>query len=245
MTSAVRIGTSGWVYPPWRGRFYPPGLPQRDELAHLAGRLGTVEVNGTFYGPRKPADYRRWAEVTPDDFVFAVKGPREVTHEHRLRDAHDPLKRFVDSGVTELGAKLGPVLWQTPASLRYDPDRVERFLDLLVEVGGEGVRHAVEVRHRSFHDDRFADQLTAHGVALVLSDSAGTWPCLDSDTAAFRYLRLHGEGELYRGAYSDEALDEWAERIRGWAEDGPVFAYFDNTMDGHAPEDALRLTERL
>ncbi|WP_156754320.1 DUF72 domain-containing protein [Actinokineospora pegani] len=245
MVDNVRVGTSGWVYPNWRGQFYPPRLPQRAELAYLAQRVGTIEVNGTFYGPRKPADYARWRDAAPEGFVFAVKGPREVTHERRLRDVRDPLARFFDSGVAELGAKLGPVLWQTPASLPYDADRVEGFLGLLDELGGDGFSHALEVRHRGFHDDRFGEQLTAHGVALVLADSAGPWPCLDSDTAAFRYLRLHGESELYRGAYSDAALDEWGERVRAWAASGPVFVYFDNTMDGHAPTDARRLVERL
>ncbi|GLZ38781.1 DUF72 domain-containing protein [Actinokineospora sp. NBRC 105648] len=237
----IRIGTSGWTYAPWRGVYYPRGLPQREELPYLAGRLATVEVNGTFYGPRKPTDYHRWRDITPDGFVFAIKGPRTVTHVNRLRDPEKPLTEFFDSGVFELGGKLGPVLWQTPASLRYDKARVSDFLTRLPR----NIRHAMEVRDNTFANDEFIDLLTEHGVALVIADSPGIWPSLLAKTTDFAYLRLHGDTELYKSAYSDAALDKWADRVREWHEEQDVFVYFDNTMSAHAPLDAERLAERL
>ncbi|GLW91424.1 DUF72 domain-containing protein [Actinokineospora globicatena] len=234
----IRVGTSGWTYRPWRGDFYPRGV--RDELTHLSERLDTVEVNGTFYGPRKESDYLRWRDVTPEGFVFAVKGPREVTHSRRLREVSGVLDEFYRSGVLELGPKLGPVLWQIPASLRYDEALISDFLDALPD----STRHAFEVRHDSFYNDTLVDQLTARGVALVVADNPGVWPCLAARTTDFTYLRLHGDTELYTSRYTDTALDKWATLITEWHTHGDVYAYLDNTMNGAAPWDAVRLAER-
>ncbi|MGX7825927.1 DUF72 domain-containing protein [Actinokineospora sp. 24-640] len=237
----IRVGTSGWVYPEWRRRFYPPGLPQRGELAYLSRRVGTIEINGSFYGMRKPTDYQRWRDTVPEDFVFAVKGPKVVTHDRRLRAAGPIMAEFLRSGVEELGDKLGPVLWQTPASLRYEPEVVAAFLSTLPP----GIRHAVEVRHPTFADDRFTEQLAAHDVALVVSDSP-SWPCFHADTAAFTYLRLHGDTELYKSRYSDASLDHWATYVtKAHSTAKDVYVYFDNTMCGHAPYDAESLTRHL
>ncbi|WP_026424712.1 DUF72 domain-containing protein [Actinokineospora inagensis] len=235
----IHVGTSGWSYQPWRGDFYPRGTT--DELGHLAQRVNTVEVNSTFYGPRKPADYDRWYSAVPDDFVFAVKAPRDITHSRRLRDVATPISDFFSSGVLSLGRKLGPILWQLPASLRYSPSLMADFLPLLPT----SVQHALEVRHPSYYDDTFIDQLTTHSVALVIADSPGTWPSLLAHTSTFTYLRLHGDTELYTSPYSDPALDEWASRIRSLHTHGDVYTYFDNTLSGAAPRDAIRLAERL
>lgn len=266
----VRIGTSGWLYPPWRGRFYPEGLPQRRELEHLSGLLGTVEINGSFYSLQRPESYAGWAARTPADFLFAVKGPRFVTHMKQLRDVEVPLANFLASGVLALGPKLGPVLWQLPPRMRFDPDRLGAFLGLLPRTTSaaaelaEGhdermagrshlvvdadrpLRHAVEPRHESFRDPAFAALLREHGVATVIADSAGTWPTFDQVTADLVYLRMHGYGELYAGGYPPEALDALAERVRGWLAEGrDVVGYFDNDAEAHAPFDAMSLAGRV
>ncbi|MBV9847013.1 MAG: DUF72 domain-containing protein [Kutzneria sp.] len=237
----IRVGTSGWVYPEWRGVFYPKGLPQRRELEYLSRRVNSIEINGSFYSLRQPSNYRAWAATTPDDFVFAVKGIRQVTHVKRLRNIERPLADFFASGVLELGHKLGPVLWQLPPSVRFDPEVLDGFLRLLPRT----VRHALEVRHPSFRDPTFFRLMHANNVASVVADTAGTWPRFDEITADFVYVRLHGDEELYASGYTDRALDRWASRIRDWARDRDAFVYFDNTMRARAPHDAVALASRL
>ncbi|MBA3905240.1 MAG: DUF72 domain-containing protein [Pseudonocardiales bacterium] len=263
----ARVGTSGWRYPPWRRTFYPDGLRQRDELAHLSRRVDTIEINGSFYSLQRPESWEAWAAQTPDDFVFAVKGPRFITHMKQLRDVETPLANFLASGLLALGPKLGPVLWQLPPRMAFDAERVEAFLALLPTSTGAAarlaeqhderldgrsrtttdadrpLRHAVEPRHDSFRDPAFAELLRRHGIALVVADSAGTWPVFDASTADFRYVRLHGADELYASGYTAEALDAWAARIRSWPED--AFVYFDNDAKVHAPYDAIALAGRL
>lgn len=266
----VLVGTSGWRYPPWRGTFYPPGLVQRRELEYLSRQVTSIEVNGSFYSLQRPENYRAWAEQVPAGFVFAVKGPRFVTHLKQLRDVAVPVANFLASGVLGLGPALGPVLWQLPPRMRFDADRVARFLELLpstttaaaraatghderldgralVETDADRpLRHAVEPRHPSFRDPAFTALLREHGVALVQSDSAGTWPVFDEVTADLVYLRLHGQGELYAGGYTAAALDGWAARIRAWRDAGhDVVCYFDNDAKVHAPTDARALLDRL
>lgn len=239
------VGVSGWTYPPWRGDFYPKGLPQRDELAYAAGRLTSIEINGSFYALQKPESYRKWRDQTPDDFVFAVKGSRFITHMKRLADAEQPLKRFFDSGVWELGPKLGPVLWQLPGNFEYDEDRLATFFDQLPRETPDGmrVRHALEFRSRTFEHTRTYDLLRRHDIACVLADTAGRWPKVDQDTSDFRYVRLHGDAELYTSGYDDQALDRWADKVKRWRKDTHV--YFDNDAKGYAPHDAERLIARL
>lgn len=266
----VRIGISGWRYAPWRGVFYPKGLPQREELAYASARLSSIELNGSFYGLLKPEHYAAWRDATPEGFVFAVKGPRYLTHLLRLKDVRQPLGNFLASGPFALGDKLGPFLWQFPPSLRFDAERFEDFLarlphdarsarDRIAEHDGRvegrlfdqlprGVRprHAVEIRHPSFVDPAFLALLRRHHVALVVADTAGRWPKLFDVTADFVYVRLHGDAALYASGYGDAALDEWAARIAGWRDAGhDVFVYFDNDVKVHAPFDAQRLAQRL
>jgi uncharacterized protein YecE (DUF72 family) len=271
MTGRLLVGVSGWSYPRWRGDFYPRGLVQRRELEYAASRMTSVELNGSFYSLQRPSSYRSWAEQVPEDFVIAVKGSRFVTHLKRLVDVEQPLANFFASGVLALGPKLGPLLWQLPERLTYDPEVVDRFLALLPRSTGAAadlasrhddrvkpdrvhlttdadrpLRHAVEFRSPSFDVPSFFEQLAATGTACVLADTAGRWPAVDRDTEGFRYVRLHGDSELYTSGYSDDALDRWAARITEWAAGGEdVHCYFDNDAAGHAPHDAVRLLARL
>lgn len=270
VTGRVWIGTSGWRYPPWRTVFYPRGLPQRRELEYLSRQVSSIEINGSFYSLQRPEYYRAWAAETPEDFVFAVKGARFVTHMKQLRDVRVPVANFLASGVLALGAKLGPVLWQLPPRMRFDPARIGEFLALLprstagaaalatehderldgralVETDADRpLRHALEVRHESFRDPALGDLLRAHGVALVVSDSPGTWPVFEETTADFVYVRLHGAEELYASGYTADALDAWAAKVRGWRDGGrDVHVYFDNDVKVHAPRDAVALARLL
>ena len=239
---AIRIGISGWRYAPWRGVFYPPALPQRRELEFAARCFDSVEINGSFYSLQTPESYARWREATPDGFVFAVKGPRYLTHMLKLREVERPLANFFASGLLRLGDRLGPILWQLPPFLRFDRDRLAAFFDLLprdlaqaqalarrrdparmrgrsalaIETNAP-LRHALEVRHESFRDPAFVTLLREHDIALVVADTAGRWPLLEDVTADFVYIRLHGDEELYVSGYDDRALDDWAARIRAWA----------------------------
>lgn len=239
---AIRIGISGWRYAPWRGVFYPKGLVQRRELEYAASRFPTVEINGSFYSLQSPESWRSWRGQTPDDFVFAVKGPRYITHLLRLRDFEKALANFLASGVLLLGPKLGPMLWQFPPNFRFEPDRMETFFAHLPKDSDSALaiarrrdrgrmrgrtalpnqpnrrlRHAVEIRHESFCDEAFIRLLRRHGIALVIADTAGKWPLLEDVTADFLYLRLHGDKELYVSGYGPAALARWARRIERWA----------------------------
>lgn len=237
----IRIGLSGWAYPAWRGHFYPRGLAQRRELAFAASRFPALEINATFYGPQRPEIFRRWAQAVPEDFIFAVKAPRRITHELRLRDAEIPLAQFLASGVLCLGPKLGPLLWQLPPSLGFDAALIRDFLGLLPQdrlaasrlarrhgpqEGGAAIddrplRHAIEIRHESFRTQACVDLLREHGVALVCADAAA-WPRLMDLTADFVYCRLHGAPALYHSRYDDPDLARWAARLRAWAEGRPI-----------------------
>lgn len=237
----IRVGISGWTYAPWRGHFFPDGLPRKCELGYAATQFPAIEINGTFYGLQKPDVFSRWARETPGGFVFAVKGSRYITHSKRLRDIETPLANFLASGVLRLGPKLGPMLWQFPPSFRFDAGLMREFLTLLPKDTGaasqlarqhdgrldgraeteaqekRALRHAVEIRHDSFRDKAFVDLLAEHGVALVCADTV-EWPRLMDLTADFVYCRLHGSTELYRSRYGDSALARWAERVASWAD---------------------------
>ena len=270
MAGDVRIGTSGWLYPPWRGVFYPPKLPHKKELAYLSSQLNSVEINGTFYSLQRPDSFRSWFDQTPNDFVFAVKGARFITHMKKLNDVETPLANFFASGVLALGHKLGPILWQLPPNLGFHPERLAAFFAELPRSTGEAawlarkhderladrsvtsaisdqpLRHALEVRHKSFETAAFVDLLREHAVALVIADTAGRWPLMRDVTADLVYLRLHGDVELYTSGYTDEALDAWAKEIRAWTGVGrDVQVHFDNDVKVHAPYNAICLAEKL
>lgn len=249
------IGLSGWNYPGWRGDFYPEGLRRKDELAYAASQFRSIEINGTFYSLKKPADFRLWREVTPAGFVFAVKGSRFISHMKQLRDPRVPLANFLAQGVLALEEKLGPILWQFPERMRLDDARMRRFdeflsllprdtaqaAELALEHGPQvkkgahvaiekkrRMRHAVEVRHESFFVEPFVRLLRKHGVALVASD-AKEWRYAEDVTADFVYVRLHGSERTYTSRYTDAQLDRYAAAVRSW-------------LNGGEPADALKAT---
>jgi uncharacterized protein YecE (DUF72 family) len=214
---AIRIGVGGWNYEPWRGKFYPKGLPQRSELEFASRKLTTIEIDSTYYGSKKPESFRKWRDETPDNFVFAVKGPRFATNRRVLAEAKPSIDRFFASGVTELGAKLGPVNWQFATTKRFDAVDFGAFLDLLpAEVDGLKIRHAVEVRNDSFRVPEFVALARAHGVAVIVA-SDSKFPEIADVTAPFVYARIMGTSEPEPLGYTAEALDAWATRARIWA----------------------------
>jgi uncharacterized protein YecE (DUF72 family) len=245
-TGAIRIGIGGWVFPPWRGTFYPKGLPQTQELAHASRHLTAIEINGTFYNSGRAESFRKWRNETPDDFVFSLKGPRFVTHRNELAGAKDSLDLFFSRGVLELGDKLGPILWQFAPFKQFDAGDFGAFLELLPrEVGGRKIRHLVEVRHSSFRTPAFADLLRKHGVA-VASVHDEKYPAFDDVTADFAYLRLRRCVEDEPTGYPESELDRWAEHARGHAAEGrDVFLYFINGAKVRAPAAAQALIRRL
>jgi uncharacterized protein YecE (DUF72 family) len=268
----IRIGISGWRYPRWRGTFYPRGLPQRKELRYAAERMNSVEINGSFYSLQRRSYFEQWAASTPDDFVFAVKGGRFITHMKKLRDIETPLANFFASGVLALDQKLGPIMWQLPPNLGFDAERMSHFLAQLPGTAGSAaslaadhdqrvpddqaliktahptrrLRHAIEVRAESFRTQEFYQLLRRYKMALVISDNPGKWPIFTEITTDLLYVRLHGHSELYASGYSDHELDEWAAKISSWVERGcDVYVYFDNDAKVHAPFDAMSLMDRL
>ena len=271
MTGRAVVGMAGWVYPDWRGTFYPPGLTQKRELEYASTHVTSIELNGSFYSLQRPTSWTGWRDATPDDFVFSVKGPRFITHIRKLDAVHEPLANFFASGILALGGKLGAVMWQLPPSLPFDAGVVEAFLAQLPHTTGEAValahergtrmtgrehvqtdaerpvRHAIEVRHHSFDTPEFLALLEKHRVAAVLGENAGKWPMIDATTTDFRYVRLHAD-EVMRegGVYDDEAIQEWAQRIEGWLDLGlDAYVYFDNDTKVRAPIDAMSLIARL
>jgi uncharacterized protein YecE (DUF72 family) len=269
---ATWVGISGYDYPGWRGRFYPPEVPRREWLSYAARLFDSIELNGTFYSLKSPAVFASWREQVPRrGFRFAVKGSRFITHNLKLRRSETALANFFAQGVLALGRLTGPFLWQLPASYGYDEGRLEEFLRLLPRSSDAAARlaqghderlrrgvlleaaapvryrHAFEVRHESYFQERFYAQLRRHRCALVFADTAGVFPYAEELTADFVYVRLHGSRELYRSGYDDGELDGWARRLRAWTASPrrDAYVYFDNDANVHAPWDALRLRERM
>ncbi len=240
MAGKIRIGISGWRYAPWRGKFYPKGLRQADELAFAGDKFNSIEINGTFYSLQRPEYFDRWHDATPDGFIFAVKGPRLITHVKRLKDAQTPLANFFASGLLALKDKLGPILWQLPPSFTFNPERLAAFFDQLprtthqaaqlaqhhdpylngrayLEADAERpLRHAMEIRHNSFCDPTYVKLLRKHKIGLVVADTV-EWPRLMDVTADFVYVRLHGSEKLYASGYGPKALAQWAARLNARA----------------------------
>jgi uncharacterized protein YecE (DUF72 family) len=265
----LRIGISGWTYAPWRNVFFPQGLVQKDELAFASRQVRSIEINGTFYSLQSPKSFAAWHDATPDDFVFAVKAPRFITHIRRLKEVAKPLANFWASGVLRLEAKLGPILWQLPPTLKFDPSLLADFFAQLPRDTAEAgqaakrhdahlrgkawtktkedrpLRHALEVRHASFESPEFPKLLKKHRVGLVVADTAGKWPQIEKVTADFVYVRLHGAEKLYTSGYSQAALKSWGRKIADWNRTKAVYVYFDNDVKVHAPFDAMTLAHQL
>jgi uncharacterized protein YecE (DUF72 family) len=240
--ATIRIGVSGWSYKSWEASFYPSDLPRTRQLDFLTRSFNSVEVNSSFYRLRSPSIFAGWRERSPPGFIYAVKGGRFISHNKKLRGAETPLANFFASGVLALGDRLGPILWQLPATLKFDPERVSSFLALLprdtvaaaalarrhdfrvkeplTRPGRKRrIRHALEVRHESYRTPELASILRKHDVALVVSD-APDWPLFEEVTASFVYIRLHGSMRTYVSRYEDPELDHWADWIRKWAAGG-------------------------
>ena len=216
-SSKIRIGVGGWTYEPWRGAFYPKGLPQRRELEHASRKLTSIEIDSTYYGSKKPESFIKWRDETPDDFVFSVKGPRFATNRRVLAEAGSSIERFFKSGVTELKTKLGPVNWQFATTKRFDRDDFGAFLKLLPDsVDGIAIRHAVEVRNDSFRSPDFIDLARDRGVAVVIAGDS-KYPLIADVTAPFVYARIMGTVETEQAGYSAKGLELWADRSKSWA----------------------------
>jgi uncharacterized protein YecE (DUF72 family) len=260
----IRAGIGGWTFEPWRGVFYPKGLAQAKELAYAAEHLTTIEINSTYYGSQKPESFRKWARATPEDFVFSVKGSRFTTNRRVLAEAGDSIKYFFDSGVLELGQRLGPLLWQFAPTKKFDEADFGSFLELLpTTLDGRALRHVVEVRHDSFRSPAFIALLRTFSIPVVFAEHHD-YPAIADITGDFVYARLQKGEDTIETAYPKKALDAWAGRARTWAAGGTpddlplvdpahppkakardVFVYFIHEGKVRAPAAAMALIERL
>ncbi len=260
----IYLGIGGWTYAPWRGIFYPAGLPHARELEYAARHLTSIEVNGTFYRTQSAASYRTWAAEVPDGFVFALKGPRFAVNRRVLAEAGNSVKRFVDSGISELGDRLGPILWQFAPTKKFDEADFGAFLELLpATVDGQRLRHVVEVRHDSFCTPAFIALLRRFAVPVVYAEHA-TYPAIADLVGDFVYARLQKGKDAVNTGYPDAALADWARRLRTWADGGApddltridadaapdprprdVFAYVIHEGKIRAPAAAMALIERV
>ena len=259
----VRVGIGGWVFAPWRGGFYPKALRQAEELSYAASRLTAIEINATYHAAQTPQRFAAWARATPDDFKFTVKASRACTNRRILGDAGESVQRFFAQGVTELGARLGPILWQFMPTKKYQPDDVAAFLALLpARADGLALRHCIEARHESFATPGFVEQCRARGVAICCAQDEGG-PLIADPTADFVYARLmRGSDDLAAG-YPAADLDLWADRLKTYALGGipkglpligstsqpapsrDVFAFFIRSGKARAPAAAMALIDRL
>ncbi|HEV7817413.1 MAG TPA: DUF72 domain-containing protein [Janthinobacterium sp.] len=259
----IHIGIGGWTFAPWRGVFYPEKLAQAKELGYAASKLTSIEINGTFYGSQKPESFRKWAREVPDGFVFSLKGPRFATNRRVLAEAGDSVERFYNSGVLELGDRLGPVLWQFAPTKKFDEADFGKFLELLPRKhDGRSLRHVVEVRHDSFCVPGFIALLRQFNTPVVFSEHA-TYPAIADITGDFVYVRLQKGKEEIKTGYAPKALDAWAARLDTWAKGGEptdlprvddrkvtkkprdVFAYVIHEAKVRAPAAAMALIERV
>jgi uncharacterized protein YecE (DUF72 family) len=260
----IRIGIGGWTFEPWRGVFYPKGLPHAKELAYASARLTSIEINGTFYRSQTPATFAKWAREVPPGFVFALKGPRFATNRRVLKEAGDSIKRFLDSGVTELGDHLGPLLWQFAPTKKFDEADFGGFLELLPDkFDGQRIRHVIEVRNDSFKTPAFITLLRKFSMPVVFTDHH-TYPGIPDITGDFVYARLQQGKDTIPAAYPPKALAEWTARLQQWSKGGEpqdlphiglppkakgkprdVFAYVIHEGKVRAPAAAMALIERL
>ncbi|MEX2127335.1 MAG: DUF72 domain-containing protein [Xanthobacteraceae bacterium] len=259
----IYVGIGGWTYEPWRGVFYPKGLVHAKELTYASAHLTSIEINGTFYRTQTPATFRKWASETPNGFVFSVKGPRYAVNRRVLAEAGDSIKRFLDSGVSELGDRLGPLLWQFAPSKKFDEADFGKFLELLPpSLDRRRLRHVVEVRHDSFSTPAFVALLRKFEIAVVLAEH-DFYPTIADVTGDFVYARLQKAKDSIKTGYAPKALGDWASRFRAWAagrepDDLPrfapdrasakprdVFVYFIHEGKLRAPAAAMALIERL
>lgn len=263
----VRVGVGGWVYEPWRDNFYPAKLPQDQELAYAARQLSAIEINSTYYSSQKPATFAKWREQVPDDFVFPLKASRFATNRRVLAEAGDSVRLFVNSGIAELGPKLGPIVWQFAATKGFDAADFEAFLNLLPSsVDGLPLRHAMDVRHESFKTPEYLSMARRHGVATVFteSDKADEYPAMADITGGFVYARVMRTDAQHAEGLAPEVLDGLAACAQLWCRGGEpiglprvepspavataprdVFVFFISGAKEKAPAAAMALRRRL
>lgn len=234
----TRIGIGGWNYAPWRGAFYPDKWPQARELEYASRQLTAIEINSTFYSRQAPASWQKWADAVPDDFVFSLRASRYCVTRPKLADAGEGIGTFYAQGMERLGGKLGPTLWMLAKHRKFDREDIAAFLKLLPKQ----CRHAIEPRHESFRDAAFFDLCREHNVAVVYGDD-DEFPCLDADTADFRYARLQRMNERVATGYRKSQLDRFAQMIEGWGKD--AFVFMINGAKLRAPAAAMALQQRL
>jgi uncharacterized protein YecE (DUF72 family) len=262
MKGTVRVGIGGWTFAPWRKSFYPENLSQKRELEYASRQLTSIEINGTYYRTQKPESFARWYEETPENFVFALKGPMFATNRRNLGEAEASIERFFESGVINLKEKLGPVNWQLPPTKRFDVEDFEAFLKLLPKtVEGHEVRHALEVRHDSFRTAEFVEVLRGYQAGAVFTDK-DQFPQIPDITSSFVYARLQRSSKEEENGYPADALDVWAQRALTWSQGKipkgldavaspwkkpprDVFIYFINGFKPKAPAAATGLIKRL
>jgi len=259
----IRVGIGGWTYAPWRDNFYPAKLPQSQELGYASRQLSAIEVNGTYYSSFKPPTFAKWRDETPDDFVFSLKASRFSTNRRVLAEAGESIKRFVDSGISELGHKLGPIVWQFMPTKMFDAEDFEAFLALLpTTVDGLKLRHVLDVRHPSFMSPNYLKLARKYQCATVFTDSPD-FPSLADLTSDFVYARLMCSEAKLKSGYAPKALDAWTAATQSWGqgrepENLPrlepakakvpprdVFVFFINGAKEKAPAAAMALLQRL
>jgi uncharacterized protein YecE (DUF72 family) len=262
--AGIRIGIGGWNFPPWRGNFYPKGLPQRRELEYASRHLTAIEINSTFYRAQTPKIYAKWCDQTPPGFVFSLKAPRQIAEVRKLAGAGALVRGFLFGGLTEFGERLGPIVWQFPPSRQFDHNDFAAFLDLLPrELNGRTLRHALEVRNETFLCDAFLELARARGAACVFTDSS-EYPNFADVTGVFAYARLMRSRDSERHGYPAGELDAWAGRAQRWHQGGEpddlprvssegrtasaprdVFVYFISAAKARNPAAAMALQERI
>ena len=263
MATAVRVGIGGWDFAPWRETFYPKDVTQKRQLEYASRQLSSIEINGTFYRSAKPEHFASWNAQTPDGFMFAVKATRYATNRKVLGEAGESIERFINSGLTELGDKLGPILWQLAATKKFDPNDLEAFFKLLpAKLGTRKLRHVLDARHDSFLCADYLKLARRYKVATVFTDSP-KYPSFADVTSDFVYARLMNAHSEVETGYSKPALKKWAAAARQWqdgelppalpyadqgkasAKGRDVFVYFINGAKERAPAAAVQLIQLL
>jgi uncharacterized protein YecE (DUF72 family) len=261
--SRIRVGVGGWTYEPWRNNFYPAGWPQARELEYASGKLTAIEINGTYYSTQKPASFAKWRDETPDDFVFSMKASRYATNRRELATAGESIQRFVGSGISELGKKLGPIVWQFMPTKRFEAEDFEAFLALLpTGVDGLPLRHVVDVRHESFKTPAFIELARKYKAGVVFADT-DEYPSFADLTSDLLYARLMRSQATVDTGYGAQSLDLWAQAVKTWAAGGEppdvprvaptaapdqprdVFIFFISGAKERAPAAAMALLKRL
>lgn len=242
----IRVGIGGWSFEPWRGVFYPKGLRQKDEMSYAISQMTAIEVNATYYSTQSPKSFANWAAAAPDDFRFSVKASRYCTNRKVLAEAGPSVEKYMAQGLSELGEKLGPIVWQFAPTKKFDADDFGAFLDLLPEkLEGRKLRHALDVRNASFDDPAFIELARGRGMAIVHADHP-EYPLIESDTADFVYARvMEAQEDLVEG-YSAADLDMWAEKAKSWAAGGrDVYVFFISGAKVRNPAAAQAVIARL